>query len=65
MTGRERLHTKYHLEVDFVPSGDDVDTDIRTAWALEYIAFHVGQMNRRLDDALTIHKRMGPAGRGG
>ncbi len=64
MEGCERLRAKYHLETDFVPQGDDVDSDVRAAWALEYIAYHVGQMDKKLEDAVTILKRVAPPGRG-
>ena len=63
---------KRHFENDFEPaapsgSGIDIQAALRQATALEYIAYHMGQIDKKLDRLIEASERPGTideAGRG-
>lgn len=46
MADREKI--KQFMEAEFLPE-DELDAQDRIANALEYIAYHMGQINKKLD----------------
>lgn len=45
---KQREKIRAHMEEDFLPQGQ-VDAQNRVANALEYIAYHLGQIDKKLD----------------
>jgi hypothetical protein len=55
--------SKRHFESDFEPaapsgSGIDIQATLRQAVALEYIAYHMGQIDKKLDRLIEASERL-------
>lgn len=57
----DKDRTEAFMKADFLPAhdrGTTPDTEYRVATALEYIAYHIGQIDNKLD---SISMSLGPS----
>lgn len=45
----DRDQIEKFMQADYLPTGQQISTDERIAKALEYIAYHMGQIDKRMD----------------
>jgi hypothetical protein len=49
----DRLRAQHFLKSDYTMS-PDADPDSRVANAMDYIAYHMGQIDKKLDDVIKV-----------
>ena len=52
-TARWKEMMEKDFDLDYVPGINDPSTDMRTATAVEYAAYQLGQINRKLDKIIA------------
>jgi len=52
-TARWKEMMEKDFDIDYVPGINDPSPDIRTATAVEYAAYQLGQINRKLDKIIA------------
>ena len=58
----DKFQAEHAMKEDYLPTGPRPDNQVRVANALDYIAYHIGQIDKKLDEvvkALTAMTRQG------